>query len=476
MPRILTNFVHLLYGVFAAKNTLCAKQDTVNLFLCVHFVANQNYTLKMSRPIYLHTFCLTLFILLSPLRQTMAKDAHVFPPLQNLREGSMILAKKYANNHTKKTNDKADKVRKVVIDAGHGGHDSGCHSAAGTEKTNTLAIALLIGEKIKATFADVQVIYTRSTDVFVPLQERAAIANRAKADLFISIHCNSTDEGNTAQGTETYTLGMHKKEANLNVAKRENASITLEDNYEQKYDGFDPNSTEAYIMFNLIQNAYLARSQKFAELVETTLHDQAKRKSLGVKQAGFMVLKETAMPSVLIETGFLNNPTEGRYISSESGQETIAQAIFDAFGEYKRFIEGNHNESPNVETPSTASTETPAPRPAAKIKPTNTPSVQKVSNPQPTPKITPSAAPVAAAKKTTSRTVYKVQVASSRTPLKNLREGKWKNIAPEIVNANGIYKYWVGEFEDKAAANAELKSLQQMGFKDAFVVSCDLVE
>jgi N-acetylmuramoyl-L-alanine amidase len=241
------------------------------------------------------------------------------------------------------------RIKKVVIDAGHGGHDEGCSSTFSVgktkekksithyEKNNTLKMALLLGAKIKKKFPEIDIVYTRSKDVFVELDERANIANKAKADLFISIHCNSTD-GNSVQGTETYTLGLHKKEANLQVAKRENASILLEKNYKQKYGGFDPLSTEAYIIFNLIQNNYLEHSVRFAQLVEAEMRN-VKRTSLGVKQAGFMVLKATAMPSILIETGFLNHSIEGLYISDGKGQEQLTDAIFNAFQKYKKEVE-----------------------------------------------------------------------------------------------------------------------------------------
>jgi N-acetylmuramoyl-L-alanine amidase len=241
------------------------------------------------------------------------------------------------------------RLKKVVIDAGHGGHDAGCSgtfmvgktkdkkSVIHYEKNNTLKMALQLGTKIKKKFPEIEVVYTRTKDVFVELDERADIANKAKADLFISIHCNSTD-GNPVHGTETYTLGLHKKEANLRVAKRENASILLEKNYKQKYAGFDPLSTEAYIIFNLIQNNYLEHSVRFAQLVENQM-ETIDRTSLGVKQAGFMVLKATAMPSVLIETGFLNHHTEGLYISDEKGQEKLTDAILTAFQKYKKEVE-----------------------------------------------------------------------------------------------------------------------------------------
>ncbi|MEN9609581.1 MAG: hypothetical protein RLZZ628_395 [Bacteroidota bacterium] len=276
----------------------------------------------------------TILISLLPAQSIKTANFNVF--LTDGKDKKNLLASEY-------------RLKKVVIDAGHGGHDAGCSgtfiisktkekkSVTHYEKNNTLKMALLLGGKIKKKFPDIEVVYTRSTDVFVELDERANIANKAKADLFISIHCNSTD-GNPVHGTETYTLGLHKKEANLQVAKRENASILLEKNYKQKYAGFDPLSTEAYIIFNLIQNNYLENSVRLAQLVEEQMQE-IDRNSLGVKQAGFMVLKATAMPSILIETGFLNHSTEGLYISDEKGQEHLTDAIFNAFQKYKKEVE-----------------------------------------------------------------------------------------------------------------------------------------
>ena len=246
--------------------------------------------------------------------------------------------------------DKEYRIKKVVIDAGHGGHDSGCHYNDNEEKDNTLAMALKLGAKIKNEFPNIEVIYTREKDIFVELHKRAEIANKAKADLFISIHCNATDEGNTASGTETYVLGLHRKGDNFEVARRENGAILLESDYEKQYDGFDPNSNEAYIIFSMFQNAYLERSILFAKLAEENLKEETNRKSAGVKQAGFLVLRETTMPSVLIETGFLNNKKDGQYISSEEGQTDISAAIMAAFKKYKASVETPTDEPQIVQT------------------------------------------------------------------------------------------------------------------------------
>lgn len=229
------------------------------------------------------------------------------------------------------------RIKTIVIDPGHGGHDSGCLGASSKEKQIALEVALKLGEMITQKYPDVKVIYTRKTDEFVELHERAAIANRNHAELFICIHCNSGSPA--AFGAETYVMGLHKTEDNLNVAKRENAAVLLEKDYKQKYDGFDPNSPEANIVFTLYQNAYLTQSLKFASAVQQQFEVYAGRYNRGVKQAGFLVLYKTAMPSVLIETGFLTNRTEEKYLLTEKGQNAVATSIFRAFMEYKLDME-----------------------------------------------------------------------------------------------------------------------------------------
>ena len=312
------------------------------------------------------------------------------------------------------------RIKKVVIDAGHGGHDSGCESDYGMEKKNTLAIALSLGKKIKEAFPQIEIIYTREKDEFIELYERAAIANRAKADLFISIHCNSTDVG-APQGTETYVLGTHKLETNLAVSKRENASILLENDYEKQYNGFDPNSNEAYIIFSLHQNTYLDKSILLGKFIEESFKVNAGRRSLGVKQAGFIVLHQSAMPSVLVETGFLNNPKEGAYISSEAGQEGVAECIMLAFRKYKK----------NVETK------------------------------EDLPEIT---------FNTEGGVVFKVQLATSSQDMHN--DTRWKNIENlEVLKDRQLYKYYhVVEGNYNNALDA-LRKMRSSGFNDAFLVA-----
>ncbi len=229
------------------------------------------------------------------------------------------------------------KIRTVVIDAGHGGKDPGTHGANLNEKDVVLKIALKLGEYIEKNYPEIKVIYTRKTDKFIELDERANIANKNKADLFISIHANAISNTKTF-GTETWVMGLHKSEANLAVAKRENSVILKEDNYEEKYQGFD-NSTESIIMMSLIQNAYLESSVKFADKIEKQFKSKAGRNSRGVKQAGFIVLYKTTTPSVLVEVGFLTNVTEEKFLGANDGQDLIASGIYRAFKEYKSEVE-----------------------------------------------------------------------------------------------------------------------------------------
>jgi N-acetylmuramoyl-L-alanine amidase len=227
------------------------------------------------------------------------------------------------------------RLRTVVLDPGHGGKDPGTMTKRNRESRIVLKIALELGRRIKEELPDVKVIYTRSTDVFIELNERSAIANRNKADLFISIHVNASPSSSRVNGTETYTMGLHKTTGNLDVAKRENAVILKERNYKENYQGFDPDSPLAHIMLANYQHAFMNSSVDFAQKVEWSFKKNAERPSRGVKQAGFIVLWRTTMPSVLVETGYITNPDEERYLASEEGQDEMANAIFRAFKAYK---------------------------------------------------------------------------------------------------------------------------------------------
>ena len=231
----------------------------------------------------------------------------------------------------------------VVIDAGHGGKDPGAMVGKIREKDIVLAIALRLGNLIREKIPGVKVVFTRSTDNFVPLFERSVIANKNNADLFISIHANFCAAA-SIKGTETYVLGLHRTEDNLNVAKKENSVILLEKDYSTRYEGFNPNLSESYIMFELIQDANIDQSVEFAGILQDRFQKHAQRASRDVRQAGFLVLRESAMPSVLIETGYLSNKSEAAYLMSEAGRKTLALAIFDSFKSYKEKFESRLNQ------------------------------------------------------------------------------------------------------------------------------------
>ncbi len=230
------------------------------------------------------------------------------------------------------------KINTVVIDAGHGGKDPGAISKIINEKDVVLSIALKLGTYIEKYFPNVNVIYTRKTDVFIPLNRRSEIANQNKADLFISIHANANDN-HSISGTETYTLGLHKTKENLAVAMKENSVMLYEDDYSTKYEGFDPKNPASYIIFNLLQGMNRENSINLAEFTEFQFKTRVGRHSRGVREAGFWVLKQVSMPSILVEVGFVSNPTEANYLKHSENQDYLASAIFRAFRDYKTKVE-----------------------------------------------------------------------------------------------------------------------------------------
>ena len=229
----------------------------------------------------------------------------------------------------------ANKRFTLVIDPGHGGHDAGALGTISKEKNINLAVALRFGKYVEQNLPEVRVIYTRKTDVFIPLNERANIANRANADLFISVHTNALPAGKVARGFETYTLGMHRAKDNLDVAMRENSVISMEKDYQQRYQGFDPRSSESYIIFEFIQGKNMERSVELARMIQRGVCDGANRPDKGVHQAGFLVLRETSMPGCLIELGFITTPDEERLLNNDSRVDDIARGIYEAFAKYK---------------------------------------------------------------------------------------------------------------------------------------------
>lgn len=229
----------------------------------------------------------------------------------------------------------ANKRFTLVIDPGHGGHDAGARGAISMEKNINLTVALRFGKYVEQNMPEVRVIYTRKQDVFIPLHERANIANRANADLFISVHTNALPAGKVARGFETYTLGMHRAKDNLDVSMRENSVISMEKGFEQTYEGFDPKSSESYIIFEFIQGKNMERSVELARMIQRSVCDSGCRPDKGVHQAGFLVLRETSMPSCLIELGFITTPDEERLLNDNAKVDDIAKGIYEAFAKYK---------------------------------------------------------------------------------------------------------------------------------------------
>lgn len=236
--------------------------------------------------------------------------------------------------------DKLGKIKCICIDAGHGGKDPGCIGLKSYEKNIALSVALKVGKLIKTEYPDIKIVYTREKDEFIELDQRGKIANNHKADLFISIHVNAAKD-KTVKGIETYVMGLHKLQANLQVAMKENAAIKYEDNYTVRYAGFDPSRPESYIIFSMMQNLYLGKSLEIAGLVQEELIKSTQKHDRSIRQAGFLVLKDVAMPAILIELGFMSNPEEERFLNSLSGQNKMAGAIARAFQKYKTHVEKN---------------------------------------------------------------------------------------------------------------------------------------
>ena len=272
------------------------------------------------------------------LHKVIANTLNIARNVRNIGLTALLVAITLLISGSKQTPSPDNKVDVVVIDAGHGGHDDGTHGKVLKEKDLALNIALKVGTYIEQNIPGVKVIYTRKDDRYLALDERASIANKNKADLFICIHANA-NKNTKAYGTETFVMGLHKDEGNLAIAQRENSVILMDENYEERYEGFNPNSPESYILFTLIQSAYQEASLKFAQKVENQFKERVGRLSRGVKQAGFVVLWRTTMPSVLIETGFLTNSTEEKFLAGEQGQDLIASGIYRAFKEYKNEVE-----------------------------------------------------------------------------------------------------------------------------------------
>lgn len=346
-------------------------------------------------------------------------------------------------------------IFKVTLDAGHGAKDFGAVYNGHVEKNIALSIVLKVGKLLEAN-QNIHVIYTRKTDVFIDLIERANIANRADANIFVSIHCNA-NRNTVADGTETYVMGMTKVASNLEAAKKENSVITLEKDYKQKYEGFDPNSPETMIGMTLMQEEYLDNSISLASKIEDSFGNLGKKvRGGGVKQAPYMVLHKAYMPRVLIETGFISNQTEGNTLDSEEGQDEIAKAVADAIISYKKeyFGSGESDNSPVKQTQNNI--EKPAKDTATPVKPKliDTPEI-KAPN----------------VKQDAKGTVYKVQLSASyiKKELVPKNFNGLKNIS--VLFENKIYKYMYGETSDYNEIQNKLKEAKSKGFDTSFLIA-----
>lgn len=323
------------------------------------------------------------------------------------------------------------KQKIIVIDPGHGGKDTGAIGSKSKEKDVVLAIALKLGNYIEQNMPEIKVIYTRKTDIFITLRERASIANKNNADLFISIHANSTHNAK-AYGTETFVMGLQKTDDNLEVAKLENSVITYEDDYESSYEGFDPHSAESYIIFSLMQNAYLEQSLNLAAYIQKEFKEKAKRYDRGVKQAPFLVLWRTTMPSVLVETGFISNPKEEAYLTSEGGQSYVSSAIYRSVKNYFKKIDEDEQE------------------------------IKKLNKEQKIKKID---------EQKKNEVVFRIQILTSSKQIDVKTNDELKKYADVFEYKEGKwYKYTVGNHKNLKDAKEALKKLKN-NYKDAFIVA-----
>lgn len=351
----------------------------------------------------------------------------------------------------------------VVLDAGHGGHDAGAIGIKGKEKNINLNVVLKLGKLIEDNMPDVKVVYTRKTDVFVGLKERTQIAHRNHGNLFISIHANSVARKNknrkTINGASTYVLGTSKNEQNLEVAQRENAVMLLEEDYSTKYEGFDPNSPESYIIFETMQDQFRDNSISYAALVQSEMTTVAGRKDRGVRQNGFYVLAFTGMPSVLVELDFICNPTMENYMLSDEGQAQMAQALFNAFVKYKASYDGL------TTTPSTYQIVEDADEEICATETTTASNTATTSEPPTEPTTASTTTEVIDAE----QRVYKVQFMALPNKLGSNNRA-FKGLSPvEVYYDKGLYKYTYGASTTREGIEADFRKVKQL-FRDAFII------
>ena len=374
----------------------------------------------------------------------------------------------------------------LVIDAGHGGHDTGAPGAVVKEKTLTLRYALAFGAMVERNCPDVKVIYTRKTDVFLELWQRAEIANKAKADLFVSVHINALPKGRFARGYQTYTLGKGRKgtaiDTNLDVAKRENSVILMEPNYQQVYQGYDPNSPESDIMFEFIQDKNMERSVELAKLMQRYICRSTGRQDMGAHQENLAVLRLTAMPACLMELGFITTPDEEQFMNSDEALNRYTQGFFNAFMAYKKRFNENitvpyePDNEPTIEVPSVVppTIEEVKPEPVPEVKPVRTPEVKPVRTPEvkPEPVVEVKPEPVQEVKPVAAPDVaiFKVQVTANSTKLpKNAPQLKGLDNV-DFYQDGGMYKYTVGASPDYNEISQLRKQLLDR-FPQAFIVA-----
>ncbi|MGL4518627.1 MAG: N-acetylmuramoyl-L-alanine amidase family protein [Phocaeicola sp.] len=354
----------------------------------------------------------------------------------------------------------------VVIDPGHGGRDPGAVGKKGREKDINLKVSLKLGKLIQENFGDVNVRYTRSSDVFIALDRRAEIANQAKADLFISIHTNAVAKQRSVRGTETYTLGLHRTADNLEVAKKENAVILIEDNYEQRYAGFNPNSAESYIIFEFLQDKNMEKSVAFGTHIQRQFKNRAQRIDKGVHQAGFLVLRATSMPSVLVELGYISNPDEEQYLLSEKGSTALAESLYHAFITYKKEHDQSSHTLAKRAVPTTSG------RTATTARTATTPQTGGGNNAGGKKSITSNSgnSKASSTAKSQGKPLFKIQILTAD---KILPKGskQFKGISPVgHYKEKGIYKYTYGESTDYNQIVRMRKTIQPK-FKDAFIIA-----
>lgn len=328
------------------------------------------------------------------------------------------------------------KIKCICIDAGHGGKDPGCVGKVSYEKDIALKVALKVGKLIREKHPDVKVVYTRDKDVFIELGERGKIANKHKADLFMSLHVNAVPNNRSVSGIETYVLGLHETEANLKVAMKENEVIKYEDDYSVKYSGFDPTRAESYIIFSMMQNLYLGNSLLIATFVQNELVNTTHNENRSVRQAGYLVLKDVAMPAILIEMGFISNPAEERFLNTTDGQNKIARSVAKAFTTYKDEVE--RNSAVLTELPE----KTPEEAPKEEIEKEETPNEQLF---------------------------YAVQIASAGTQITDTRKLGYPGSIGELKTGD-LYRYYTGEVDSYEEALRNLERIRKK-VKDCFVIA-----